>query len=692
MQKYIDYIVKTTSLNADCVKRTVELLENDCTIPFIARYRKEATGGLNEVEIDSIANALKKAKEFEARKTVILNSIEQQNLLTEELRNKIEQTENLIDLEDIYLPYKPKRRTRATIAKEKGLEPLAKMIMSEKQFSFAKYSDEDLAGARDICAEWINENTFVRRKMRKYFNQNSITKAVKAKGFKENSKYEHLVGHKEKTINIPSHRALALFRAEAEGELNLSFLPEDSTMAIDYFVNGFVKSNTEASEQKFKACEDSYKRLLAPSLENELRAYIKEKADKTAIDIFSKNLRQLLFAPAMGEKSTLAIDPGIRTGCKIVCLNANGKLLVHDVIFPMTNKQEAERIMLSLVKKYEIEAIAIGNGTASKETEQFVREIAFDKEIIISVVNESGASVYSASEEAREEFGDYDITVRGAVSIGRRLQDPLAELVKIDPKSIGVGQYQHDVNQTQLNESLQKTVESCVNQVGVELNTASYQLLSYVSGIGPALAKNIVEYRNEKGGYSSRKDLMKVKRFGEKAFEQSAGFLRIRQSENPLDNTAVHPERYAVVEQMAKDLKCKVKDLIDNPLKREAIKLNKYVAGDCGLHTLNDIISELAKPSRDIRTKFEDFTFNKGVDSIEHLYEGQILNGIITNITAFGAFVDIGVHCNGLVYKSEISNSFVADVSAVLSLNQRVKVKVLSVDYEKKRISLSMKL
>ncbi len=692
MQKYIDYIVKTTSLNADCVKRTVELLENDCTIPFIARYRKEATGGLNEVEIDSIANALKKAKEFEARKTVILNSIEQQNLLTEELRNKIEQTENLIDLEDIYLPYKPKRRTRATIAKEKGLEPLAKMIMSEKQFSFAKYSDEDLAGARDICAEWINENTFVRRKMRKYFNQNSITKAVKAKGFKVNSKYEHLVGHKEKTINIPSHRALALFRAEAEGELNLSFLPEDSTMAIDYFVNGFVKSNTEASEQKFKACEDSYKRLLAPSLENELRAYIKEKADKTAIDIFSKNLRQLLFAPAMGEKSTLAIDPGIRTGCKIVCLNANGKLLAHDVIFPMTNKQEAERIMLSLVKKYEIEAIAIGNGTASKETEQFVRGIAFDKEIIISVVNESGASVYSASEEAREEFGDYDITVRGAVSIGRRLQDPLAELVKIDPKSIGVGQYQHDVNQTQLNESLQKTVESCVNQVGVELNTASYQLLSYVSGIGPALAKNIVEYRNEKGGYSSRKDLMKVKRFGEKAFEQSAGFLRIRQSENPLDNTAVHPERYAVVEQMAKDLKCKVKDLIEDPLKREAIKLNKYVAGDCGLHTLNDIISELAKPSRDIRTKFEDFTFNKGVDGIEHLYEGQILNGIITNITAFGAFVDIGVHCNGLVYKSEISNSFVADVSAVLSLNQRVKVKVLSVDYEKKRISLSMKL
>ena len=692
MQKYIDYIVKTTSLNADCVKRTVELLENDCTIPFIARYRKEATGGLNEVEIDSIANALKKAKEFEARKIVILNSIEQQNLLTEELRIKIEQTENLTDLEDIYLPYKPKRRTRATIAKEKGLEPLAKMIMSEKQFSFARYSDDDLAGARDICAEWINENTFIRKKMRKYFSHNSIAKATKAKGFKENSKYEHLVGHKEKTINIPSHRALALFRAEAEGELNLSFLPEDNAMAIDYFANGFVKFNTEASEQKFKACEDSYKRLLAPSLENELRTYIKEKADKTAIDIFSKNLRQLLFAPAMGEKSTLAIDPGIRTGCKIVCLNANGKLLAHDVIFPMNNKQESERILTSLVKKYEIEAIAIGNGTASKETEQFVRGIAFDKEIIISVVNESGASVYSASEEAREEFGDYDITVRGAVSIGRRLQDPLAELVKIDPKSIGVGQYQHDVNQTQLHESLQKTVESCVNQVGVELNTASYQLLSYVSGIGPALAKNIVEYRNEKGGYSSRKDLMKVKRFGEKAFEQSAGFLRIRQSENPLDNTAVHPERYAVVEQMAKDLNCKVKDLIEDPLKREAIKLNKYVAGDCGLHTLNDIISELAKPSRDIRTKFEDFTFNKGVDSIEHLYEGQILNGIITNITAFGAFVDIGVHCNGLVYKSEISNTFVADVSAVLSLNQRVKVKVLSVDYEKKRISLSMKL
>jgi uncharacterized protein len=692
MQKYIDYIAKVTSINEDCIKNTVELLEKDYSVPFLARYRKEATGGLNEVEIESIIHSLKKARELEARKDAIIKSIEQQNLLTEELSLTIEGIDNLTDLEDFYLPYKPKRRTRATIAKEKGLEPAAKLIMYERNFTFANFTDYELEGAMDICAEWINENVFVRKKMRKYFKYNSVVKVTKAKGYKENSKYENLLAIKEKAINMPSHRVLALFRAEAEGELNLSFQPENNVEAMTNLVEWIVRDNNLASQYKIRACEDSYKRLLAPSLENELRNFIKERADSFAVEVFSKNLRQLLFSPAMGEKITLAIDPGIRTGCKVVCLNANGRLLAHDVIFPMTNKPEAERLLTYYVRIYNVEAIAIGNGTASKETEEFVRGIDFGKELIISVVNESGASVYSASQEARDEFGDYDITVRGAVSIGRRLQDPLAELVKIEPKSIGVGQYQHDVNQTLLSESLHKTVESCVNQIGVELNTASYQLLSYVSGIGPTLAKNIVEYRNENGAYSSRKDLMKVKRFGEKAFEQSAGFLRIRQSKNPLDNTAVHPERYAVVEQMAKDLNCSVKDLIEDEKKRDSINLHQYVEGDCGLHTLIDIINELSKPSRDIRTKFEEFTLNKGLTKLEQIKEGQILEGVITNLTVFGAFVDLGVHVSGLIHRSEIAEGFKGEVTEVLAINQRVNVRVISVDCEKKRVALSLKL
>lgn len=690
MNQYSEKIAQKLMLDAKKVDNTISLLENSCTIAFIARYRKEATGGLDEVQISLIVNALKKAKAFEERKEAILKSIDSQNLLTAELKEKIESIEELTELEDLYLPYKPKRRTRATIAKEKGLEPLAKLIVSEKNISLSKYTEEQLEGARDIVAEWISENAVSRQKMRRYFNRNAVIKTTKAKGYKENSKYEELVGIKQFAYNAPSHRVLALFRAEAENELKISILPEDNKEAIEYLAKGFVRYNNPTSQEKLLACQDAYKRLLSPSIENELRALLKEKADEKAINVFSNNLRQLLMASPLGEKPTLAIDPGIRTGCKVVCLNSNGKLLTHDVIFPQNNSQEAEKKIVNLVKQHSIEAIAIGNGTFSKETEEFIRNIKFDKKIIISLVNENGASVYSASEVAREELGDYDITVRGAVSIGRRLQDPLAELVKIEPKSIGVGQYQHDVNQNLLHESLHQTVESCVNQVGVELNTASTQLLSYISGIGPVLAKNIVEHRNENGAFCSRKDLLKVKRFGEKAFEQSAGFLRIRQGVNPLDNTAVHPERYGVVEQMAKDLNCSVKDLIDNAKKREQISLNKYIKGNCGIETLTDIIKELDKPSRDIRTKFEEFTLNKGVNNLEQIRDGQILEGIVTNITVFGAFVDLGMHVSGLIHKTKIANNFKGEVGEVLSINQRVRVKVISVNYEKKRIELSL--
>ncbi len=690
MNQYSEKIAQKLMLDAKKVDNTISLLENSCTIAFIARYRKEATGGLDEVQISLIVNALKKAKAFDERKEAILKSIDLQNLLTSDLKEKIENIEELAELEDLYLPYKPKRRTRATIAKEKGLEPLAKLIVSEKNISLSKYTEEQLEGARDIVAEWISENAVSRQKMRRYFNRNAVIKTTKAKDYKENSKYEELVGIKQFAYNAPSHRVLALFRAEAENELKISILPEDNKEAVEYLAKGFVRYNNPTSQEKLLACQDAYKRLLSPSIENELRALLKEKADEKAINVFSNNLRQLLMASPLGEKPTLAIDPGIRTGCKVVCLNSNGKLLAHDVIFPQNNSIEAEKKIVNLVKQHSIEAIAIGNGTFSKETEEFIRNIKFDKKIIISLVNENGASVYSASEVAREELGDYDITVRGAVSIGRRLQDPLAELVKIEPKSIGVGQYQHDVNQNLLHESLHQTVESCVNQVGVELNTASTQLLSYISGIGPVLAKNIVEHRNENGAFSSRKDLLKVKRFGEKAFEQSAGFLRIRQGVNPLDNTAVHPERYGVVEQMAKDLNCSVKDLIDNAKKREQISLNKYIKGNCGIETLTDIIKELDKPSRDIRTKFEEFTLNKGVNNLEQIKEGQILEGIVTNITVFGAFVDLGMHVSGLIHKTKIADNFKGEVGEVLSINQRVRVKVISVNYEKKRIELSL--
>ena len=690
MQEYIKYVSEKLMLDATDVENTIKLIEDGCTVAFIARYRKELTGGFDEVIINSIVNTLKKAKTFFARKQVILSSIESQGLLTEELKESIATIEDITELEDFYLPYKPKRRTRATIAKEKGLEPLAMAIVGERNISLANFTDVELQGARDIVAEWVSENPVSRQKIRNYFKRNAVIKTSKAKGYKENSKYEELLGIKQQAFTAPSHRILALFRAEAEGELKVSFSPQEDYYAIEYITKGFIKRDNFTSQQKLYACEDAYKRLLAPSIENEFRALLKEKADEKAIQVFSKNLRQLLMASPLGEKRVLAIDPGIRTGCKVVCLNANGRLLSHDVIFPLTNATESIRILTYLVKTYDIEAIAIGNGTFSKETEEFIRTIQFDKKIIISLVNENGASIYSASEVAREELGDYDITVRGAVSIGRRLQDPLAELVKIEPKSIGVGQYQHDVNQTLLQESLHQTVESCVNQVGVELNTASTQLLSYISGIGPVLAKNIVEYRNENGAFSSRKDLLKVKRFGEKAFEQSAGFLRIRNGVNPLDNTAVHPERYGVVEQMAKDVGCSVKELIEDSSKRENLNLYKYIDGNCGLHTLIDILNELNKPSRDIRTKFEEVTLNKGVNKLEQIKEGQILEGIVTNITVFGAFVDLGMHVSGLIHKSKIADGFKGEVGEVLSINQRVRAEVLSVNYEKKRVELRL--
>lgn len=692
IEKYSKYVSEKLMLNATDVENTIKLIEDGCTVAFIARYRKELTGGLDEVRINSIVNTLKKAKTFFARKEVVLNSIESQGLLTEELKEKLETIENITDLEDFYLPYKPKRRTRATIAKERGLETLALAIAGERNISLANFTDSELQGARDIVAEWVSESSVSRQKMRNYFKRNAVIKTSKAKGYKKNSKYEELLGIKQQAFTAPSHRILALFRAESEGELNVSFSPEEDYYAIEYLTKGFIKRDNPTSQQKLYACEDAYKRLLAPSIENEFRALLKEKADEKAIQVFSKNLRQLLMASPLGEKRVLAIDPGIRTGCKVACLNANGRLLSHEVIFPQKNPTESQRILIYFVKTYDIEAIAIGNGTGSKEAEEFVRGIDFEKEIIISLVNENGASVYSASELAREELGNYDITVRGAVSIGRRMQDPLAELVKIEPKSIGVGQYQHDVNQTLLQESLQQTVESCVNQVGVELNTASCQLLSYVSGIGPSLAKNIVDYRNEYGGFSSRKELLKVKRFGEKAFEQSAGFLRIRQGENPLDNTSVHPERYGIVEQMAKDVGCSVKELIEDSSKREDLNLYQYIDGNCGLHTLIDILNELDKPSRDIRNKFEEISLNKGIDDFEQIKEGQILEGIVTNMTVFGAFVDLGIHISGLIHKSQISENFVGEISDVLAINQRVTVRVISVDLERKRVGLTMML
>ena len=705
---YATIIAEQLNLGPRQVEKTIELLEQGATIPFIARYRKEATGSLNEVQITAIRDLLIKLKELDKRREAILASISDQGKLTPELEQQIRSAANMTELEDLYLPYKPKRRTRATMAIERGLEPLANEL--QKQYSCniddmaAKYVNPDkgvntpeeaLSGARDIIAERVSENAQARNRVRNLFRRSAMlsSKVVKNKE-DEAGKYESWFDWKENAMRAPSHRILALFRGEDEGMLRVHVLPDQDEPAYEALERQFVSGRYDSSEQVRQAVRDGYKRLLQPSIETEFYNLLKEKADKEAIRVFAENLRQLLLASPLGQKRILAIDPGFRTGCKTVCLDAQGQLLHNETIYPFTSVRE-ERAAIAkleaLVEAFRIEAIAIGNGTAGRETEEVVKRCHFKSKVIAVMVSENGASVYSASEVARREFPDYDVTVRGAVSIGRRLMDPLSELVKIDPKSIGVGQYQHDVNQTLLQESLNDVVVSCVNSVGVELNTASRELLSYVSGIGPSLADKIVDYRNREGAFLSRQDLKKVERLGEKAFEQCAGFLRVRESANPLDRSAVHPERYALVERMATDCGATVQQLMADKELRNKVDINKYVSPDCGLPTLQDIMKELDKPGLDPRARFEIFEFDKNVTRIEDVKEGMVLPGIVTNITAFGAFVDIGVHQDGLVHISQLANRRVNDPSEVVHLHQHVRVKVLDVDLRRRRISLSMK-
>ncbi len=705
---YATIIAEQLNLGPRQVEKTIELLEQGATVPFIARYRKEATGSLNEVQITAIRDLLIKLKELDKRREAILASISDQGKLTPELEQQIRSAANMTELEDLYLPYKPKRRTRATMAIERGLEPLANEL--QKQYSCniddmaAKYVNPDkgvntpeeaLSGARDIIAERVSENAQARNRVRNLFRRSAMlsSKVVKNKE-DEAGKYESWFDWKENAMRAPSHRILALFRGEDEGMLRVHVLPDQDEPAYEALERQFVSGRYDSSEQVRQAVRDGYKRLLQPSIETEFYNLLKEKADKEAIRVFAENLRQLLLASPLGQKRILAIDPGFRTGCKTVCLDAQGQLLHNETIYPFTSVRE-ERAAIAkleaLVEAFRIEAIAIGNGTAGRETEEVVKRCHFKSKVIAVMVSENGASVYSASEVARREFPDYDVTVRGAVSIGRRLMDPLSELVKIDPKSIGVGQYQHDVNQTLLQESLNDVVVSCVNSVGVELNTASRELLSYVSGIGPSLADKIVDYRNREGAFLSRQDLKKVERLGEKAFEQCAGFLRVRESANPLDRSAVHPERYALVERMATDCGATVQQLMADKELRNKVDINKYVSPDCGLPTLQDIMKELDKPGLDPRARFEVFEFDKNVTRIEDVKEGMVLPGIVTNITAFGAFVDIGVHQDGLVHISQLANRRVNDPSEVVHLHQHVRVKVLEVDLRRRRISLSMK-
>ena len=708
MTNYAATIAGQLNLGPRQVEKTIELLEEGATIPFIARYRKEVTGGLNEVQITAIRDLLLKLKELDKRREAILTSITEQGKMTPELEKQILSASNMTELEDLYLPYKPKRRTRATMAIERGLEPLSNEI--QKQYSCnieqlaAKYvngekgvnsTEEALAGARDIIAERVSENAQARNRIRSLFRKSAMLSSKVVKNKEEDAgKYESWFDWKENAMRAPSHRILALYRGEEEGMLRVHVLPEDDEPAYEVLERQFVSGRYESSEQVRMAVKDGYKRLLQPSIETEFYNLLKEKADKEAIRVFAENLRQLLLASPLGQKRILAIDPGFRTGCKTVCLDAQGQLLHNETIYPFTSVRE-ERAAIAkleaLVEAFHIEAIAIGNGTAGRETEEVVKRCRFKEKVIAVMVNENGASVYSASEVARREFPDYDVTVRGAVSIGRRLMDPLSELVKIDPKSIGVGQYQHDVNQTMLQESLNDVVVSCVNSVGVELNTASRELLSYVSGIGPSLADKIVDYRNRQGAFHSRQELKKVERLGDKAFEQCAGFLRVRESENPLDRSAVHPERYELVKQMAADAGTTVQELMADKSLREKIDINRYVSEDCGLPTLQDIMKELDKPGLDPRARFEIFEFDKNVTRIEDVKEGMVLPGIVTNITAFGAFVDIGVHQDGLVHISQMANRRVNDPSEVVHLHQHVKVRVIEVDLRRHRISLSLK-
>lgn len=708
--EYFGLISAKVGVAAKQVAATVALLGENATIPFIARYRKEKTGSLDEVQIAAIADEYHRYLEIEDRKATILKTIDEQGKLTEELKARIEKSWDLTELEDIYLPYKPHRKTRADVAREQGYEPLAKAIFGQKHEGdvamrqLGERREEALQGARDIIAEWISQDEQARNGIRREFTYSAIltTKVVKGKESDEDAqKYRDYFAVKEPLKRITSHRLLAIRRAEAEGFIRVDISP-DSEKALDKLARLFLKTNSDTTYQVELAMEDSYKRLLKPSIETEFATSSKEKADEEAIRVFAQNLRQLLLESPLGQKRVLALDPGFRTGCKTVVLSAQGDLLHHTVVF--VNNVASTKTLQQLIAQYQIEAIAIGNGTASRECEQMVR-IALDNNTTPSyttihhtappqvfVVSESGASVYSASKIAREEFPDEDVTVRGAVSIGRRLMDPLAELVKIDPKSIGVGQYQHDVNQTRLGESLQQTVESVVNHVGVDVNTASKHILTYVSGLGPALAQNIVNYRSENGAFPNRKALLKVPKMGAKTFEQAAGFLRVTNSDNPLDNSAVHPESYSIVEQMAKDLRCKVADLMSDAELRAKINLQHYVTDKVGLPTLQDILRELEKPSRDPREQLEEWHFDESVHSIDDLQIGMQLPGIVTNIANFGAFVDIGVHKDGLVHISEMSNRRINNPSEVVSLHQHVMVKVIDIDKQRGRIQLSLKV
>jgi len=689
------------------VDATVKLLDEGATIPFIARYRKEMTGSLDEVQVANIRDEMERLRVLEKRREAIIESIESQGKLTPELVGLLRGAESLSKLEDIYLPYKPKRRTRAAIAREKGLEPLAQLLFEQKTISIdteaqqflseekdVKTIDDALSGARDIIAEWVNENVEAREKIRQLFKEQATIKSRVFKSKEEaGEKFKDYFEWEERLMSCPSHRMLAMRRGENEDILTISIAPPDDA-ALDILYNQFIIAANTASEQVRLAVEDSYNRMMQVSIESEMRMFTKELADEKAIQVFAENLRELLLASPLGQKAILAIDPGFRTGCKVVALDKQGKLLEDTVIYPHeTNKIfESKQKVLALCAKYNLEAIAIGNGTAGRETESFIRTIeGLPKEINIIMVNESGASIYSASEAAREEFADKDITVRGAVSIGRRLADPLAELVKIDAKSIGVGQYQHDVDQYEIKKKLDEVVESCVNRVGVEVNTASKQLLAYVSGLGPQLARNIVEYRNENGPFKSRKELLKVPRMGEKAYEQAAGFLRVVNSKHPLDKSAVHPESYVIVEKMADDLNCTIQQLMAEKELRKQIVLQKYVTDKIGLPTLTDILNELDKPGRDPRKSFEIFAFDNSVHEMKDLRIGMRLPGIVTNVTNFGAFVDIGVHQDGLVHISQLSNTFIDDPNKIVKVQQQVMVTVTEIDVQRKRIALSMK-
>lgn len=707
LARWVEQIAKEFSQPLKNVKAVGDLLAEGATIPFISRYRKEMTGSMDEVMITNVRDRIEQLRELDKRREAIISSIEKQGKLTPELMSSIVVAETLAELEDIYLPYKPKRKTRASVAKEKGLEPLAQRLFDQEKFDLDEFAksfidsekgvaslEEALDGARDIIAEWVSENPDTRKNVREIFWSEGAVESRVLKGKEaEGQKFKDYFEWTEPISKTPSHRLLAMRRGEKEGILALDIYPPEE-QAISSMERQYIKTENAAAEQVRLAIKDSYKRLLRPSLETEVRMESKMKADEEAIKVFASNLKELLLAAPLGQKNVLALDPGFRTGCKVVCLDRQGKLLHHDVIYPHEPQRETAKsaaLIKSLCEKYEIEAIAIGNGTAGRETEAFAKSIGLSNKIIIVMVNESGASVYSASEVARDEFPDKDVTVRGAVSIGRRLTDPLAELVKIDPKSIGVGQYQHDVDQTKLKQGLDDVVMSCVNSVGVEVNTASKELLSYVSGLSPSLAKNIVEHRNQNGPFRNRESLMKVSRLGEKVFEQAAGFLRIREAENPLDASAVHPESYPIVQQMASDLGCSVKELMSSAELRRQLDLKKYVTEKVGLPTLTDILSELEKPGRDPRQTFEIFSFTDGVNTIADLKIGMSLPGIVTNVTNFGAFVDIGVHQDGLVHISHLSDKFIKDPKEVVTVQQKVKVTVVEVDVPRKRIGLSMK-